>query len=61
MKIWVNVVYYRRGRLQGLSDVVFVIMTLDRPYYFCALSPEAMKIWVDVIFTEAEGYKAYQT
>ena len=37
----------------------FVVKTLDRPYYLCAPSPEAMRIWVDVIFTGAEGYEAY--
>ena len=41
--------------------LTFVVKTLDRPYYLCAPSPEAMRIWVDVIFTGAEGYEAYQT
>ena len=39
--------------------LTFVVKTLDRPYYLCAPSPEAMRIWVDVIFTGAEGYEAY--
>ena len=37
----------------------FVVKTLERPYFLCAPSPEAMRIWVDVIFTGAEGYEAY--
>ena len=34
----------------------FVVKTFDRNYYFVAPTSEIMRIWVDVIFTGAEGY-----
>nr|XP_042902410.1 pleckstrin homology-like domain family B member 1 isoform X1 [Parasteatoda tepidariorum]XP_042902411.1 pleckstrin homology-like domain family B member 1 isoform X1 [Parasteatoda tepidariorum]XP_042902412.1 pleckstrin homology-like domain family B member 1 isoform X1 [Parasteatoda tepidariorum] len=34
----------------------FCVKTYDRVYYLMAPTPEAMRIWVDVIFTGAEGY-----
>jgi len=34
--------------------------TQDRSYLLQAPSPEALRIWVDVIFTGAEGYREYQ-
>ncbi|XP_013792081.1 pleckstrin homology-like domain family B member 1, partial [Limulus polyphemus] len=37
----------------------FCVKTYDRTYYLTAPSPEAMRIWVDVIFTGAEGYKEF--
>jgi len=40
--------------------VTFVMKTQDRSYLLQAPSPEAMRIWVDVIFTGAEGYREYQ-
>lgn len=39
--------------------VTFAMKTLERTYYFMAPSPEAMRVWVDVIFTGAEGYKEF--
>jgi len=38
----------------------FVMKTQDRSYLLQAPSPEALRIWVDVIFTGAEGYREYQ-
>jgi hypothetical protein len=35
----------------------FNVKTLDRNFILVAPSPELMRIWVDVIFTGAEGYK----
>ncbi|CAG0886873.1 unnamed protein product [Darwinula stevensoni] len=40
--------------------VTFCVKTLDRTYHLMAPSPEAMRIWVDVIITGAEGYQEYQ-
>ena len=40
--------------------VTFVIKTHDRKYYLMAPSPEAVRIWVDVLFTGAEGYQEFQ-
>ena len=40
--------------------VTFVMKTHDRKYYLMAPSPEAMRIWVDVLFTGAEGYQEFQ-
>jgi pleckstrin homology-like domain family B len=34
----------------------FVMKTFDRNFYLVAPSSELMRIWVDVIFTGAEGY-----
>ena len=31
----------------------------DRCYYFSAPSAEAMRIWMDVLVTGAEGYREY--
>lgn len=39
--------------------VTFVIKSSERTYYLVAPSPEAMRIWVDVIFTGAEGYQEF--
>eukprot|EP00095_Tigriopus_kingsejongensis_P007663 maker-scaffold156_size297567-snap-gene-0.18 protein:Tk07663 transcript:maker-scaffold156_size297567-snap-gene-0.18-mRNA-1 annotation:"grb2-associated binder " len=41
------------------SKVTFCMKTTERPYYLMAPSPEAMRIWVDVIFTGAEGYQEF--
>ncbi len=30
-------------------------------YLFMAPTPEAMRIWVDVLFTGAEGYREFQS
>ncbi len=40
-------------------QVTFCMKTTDRTYYLMAPSPEAMRIWVDVIFTGAEGYMEF--
>jgi hypothetical protein len=37
----------------------FVVKTFDRNFYFVAPSGELMRIWVDVIFTGAEGYHEF--
>ncbi|XP_024086002.1 uncharacterized protein LOC106666797 isoform X2 [Cimex lectularius] len=39
------------------SKVTFVVKSSNRLYNLEAPSPEAMRIWVDVIFTGAEGYQ----
>ncbi|XP_059096126.1 pleckstrin homology-like domain family B member 2 [Tigriopus californicus] len=41
------------------SKVTFCMKTADRPYYLMAPTPEAMRVWVDVIFTGAEGYQEF--
>lgn len=41
------------------SKVTFVVKCSSRSYHLIAPSPEAMRIWVDVIFTGAEGYQQY--
>ncbi|CAH1397475.1 unnamed protein product [Nezara viridula] len=41
------------------SKVTFVVKSTTRSYHLIAPSPEAMRIWVDVIFTGAEGYQQY--
>ncbi len=38
------------------SKSTFVVKTFDRNFYFVAPSSELMRVWVDVIFTGAEGY-----
>ncbi len=38
------------------SKVTFCVKTAERAFYLMAPSPEAMRIWVDVIFTGAEGH-----
>lgn len=40
-------------------NLTFIVKTRERFYYLMAPSPEAMRIWVDVIFTGAEGYQEY--
>jgi len=37
----------------------FCVKTADRTLCLMAPSPEAMRIWVDVIFTGAEGYRQF--
>lgn len=41
-------------------QLTFVVKTHERYYYLMAPSPEAMRIWVDVIFTGAEGYQEFE-
>ncbi|GAB6027457.1 hypothetical protein CHUAL_001716 [Chamberlinius hualienensis] len=42
------------------SNVTFRIKTLGKTFYLMAPTAEAMRIWVDVIFTGAEGYREFQ-
>ena len=42
------------------AKVTFCMKTTERTYFLMAPSPEAMRIWVDVIFTGAEGYQQFQ-
>lgn len=37
----------------------FCVKTYDKPYYLVAKSPEALSIWIDVIFTGAEGHQEF--
>ncbi|XP_066148266.1 pleckstrin homology-like domain family B member 1 isoform X1 [Euwallacea fornicatus] len=41
-------------------NLTFIVKTHERLYYLMAPSPEAMRIWVDVIFTGAEGYREFE-
>ncbi|XP_013410434.1 pleckstrin homology-like domain family B member 2 isoform X4 [Lingula anatina] len=43
------------------TKLTFCVKTYDRTYYLVSPSPEAMRIWVDVIFTGAEGYTEFQS
>uniref|UniRef100_A0A8C6VTD6 PH domain-containing protein n=1 Tax=Nothobranchius furzeri TaxID=105023 RepID=A0A8C6VTD6_NOTFU len=40
-------------------SLTFSVKTHDRVYYMVAPSPEAMRIWMDVIVTGAEGYSQF--
>lgn len=37
-------------------SLTFSVKTHDRVYYMVAPSPEAMRIWMDVMVTGAEGH-----
>ena len=37
-------------------SLTFSVKTHDRVFYMVAPSPEAMRIWMDVIVTGAEGH-----
>ncbi|KAL4228839.1 Pleckstrin y-like domain B member 1 [Mactra antiquata] len=39
--------------------LTFCVKTYERTYYLVAPSAEAMRIWIDVIFTGAEGYQQF--
>ena len=39
--------------------LTFCVKTYDRMFYLVAPTPEAMRIWIDVIFTGAEGYQEF--
>lgn len=39
--------------------LTFCVKTYDRTFYLVAPTAEAMRIWIDVIFTGAEGYQEY--
>ncbi|XP_063229378.1 pleckstrin homology-like domain family B member 1 [Bacillus rossius redtenbacheri] len=41
-------------------QLTFVVKTNERSYHLMAPSAEAMRIWVDVIFTGAEGYQEFE-
>ena len=41
------------------AKVTFCVKTAERTFYLMAPSPEAMRIWVDVIFTGAEGHQEF--
>ncbi|XP_018325901.1 uncharacterized protein LOC108737526 [Agrilus planipennis] len=41
-------------------QLTFIVKTHERCYYLMAPSPEAMRIWIDVIFTGAEGYREFE-
>ncbi|XP_064206973.1 pleckstrin homology-like domain family B member 1 isoform X16 [Anguilla rostrata] len=40
-------------------SLTFCVKTHDRLYYMVAPSPEAMRVWMDVIVTGAEGYTQF--
>ncbi|XP_075184385.1 pleckstrin homology-like domain family B member 1 isoform X15 [Anomaloglossus baeobatrachus] len=55
-------VYYDHLRSAAKSPnpaLTFCVKTHDRLYYMVAPSPEAMRIWMDVIVTGAEGYTQF--
>ncbi len=54
----INEVYvdHQRTTKSPDSKTTFIVKTLDRNFYLVAPSPETMRVWVDVIFTGAEGY-----
>ncbi|XP_032390364.1 pleckstrin homology-like domain family B member 1 isoform X10 [Etheostoma spectabile] len=55
-------VYYDHLRIATKSpnpSLTFCVKTHDRLYYMVAPSPEAMRIWMDVIVTGAEGYTQF--
>jgi pleckstrin homology-like domain family B len=37
----------------------FCLKTVERSYFLVAPSAEAMRIWIDVLFTGAEGYREF--
>jgi hypothetical protein len=37
----------------------FVVKTVQRTFYLSAATGQAVRVWVDVIFTGAEGYREY--
>lgn len=52
----------RPSSLPGQSPnpaLTFCVKTHDRLYYMVAPSAEAMRIWMDVIVTGAEGYTQF--
>ncbi|KAK4311576.1 hypothetical protein Pmani_016937 [Petrolisthes manimaculis] len=40
--------------------LTFCVKTYERTFHLMAPSPEAMRIWIDIIFTGAEGYREFQ-
>lgn len=41
------------------QKLTFCLKTLDRRYFLIAPTAEAMRIWIDVLFTGAEGYQEF--
>ncbi|XP_076867941.1 pleckstrin homology-like domain family B member 1 isoform X17 [Brachyhypopomus gauderio] len=57
-------VYYDHLRSATKSPnpaLTFCVKTHDRLYFMVAPSPEAMRIWMDVVVTGAEGYTQFMT
>ena len=54
----INEVYVDHMKTVKSIDPIstFIVKTVERDYYLVAPTPETMRIWVDVIFTGAEGY-----
>ncbi len=50
---------HTHARKHATPNCVFVVKTTQRSYQLMAPSPEAMRIWVDVIFTGAEAYQEF--
>ena len=40
--------------------LTFCVKTSSRVFHLMAPSPEAMRMWVDIIFTGAEGYQEFR-
>lgn len=51
--LFIHTLLFRQSPNPSLT---FSVKTHDRVYYMVAPSPEAMRIWMDVIVTGAEGY-----
>lgn len=61
-KLHVWVALFRRSPFPPQSPnpaLTFCVKTHDRLYYMVAPSAEAMRIWMDVIVTGAEGYTQF--
>jgi len=57
----ISEVYVDHQKTQAASQrATFIMKTNDRKYSLTAPSQEAMRIWVDVLFTGAEGYQEFQ-
>ena len=54
----VYVDHLKSGR-GGTPNTTFCVKTMSRTFSLMAPSPEAMRIWVDVIMTGAEGNAAF--
>jgi len=48
----------RRSR-SPRPEATFCVKTVERPLFLMAPTPETMRIWIDVIFTGAEGYQQF--
>lgn len=48
-----------RTVLSPNPKLTFCLKTVDRRYYLVAPTGEAMRVWIDVLFTGAEGYKEF--